>query len=158
MFKAHFLFGLLLLTACTSPPAEHATATLVMLRQQANLCFLNLKDDPELAAIGYFVALESLYEDDAHYELLNNSDFPTLWEKVIIDKWAIKLEQCYKLKRETYLYESRGVVRCLSNLESDQKSLVRNLVGGKLTYGQFATNYYFAYSNHTRFGHNGCDE
>jgi hypothetical protein len=157
MPKAHFLVGLLFLSGCASSVVEQTNAPLMLLKQQSNLCFLNLKDDPELAYIADYVALESLYEDEAHFELLNNSDFPTLTEIAVINKWAAKLERCYKIKRETYVHEEPGVVRCLVKLENEQKSWVQTLASGKITYGQFATSYYFAYSNNRRKGHNGCD-
>ena len=107
--------------------------------------------------ISDYVALESLYEEETRFELLNNSELPTLVESEVIYIWASKLDECYKIKRDSYMHEAPGVVRCLAKLENEQKSLVQKLASGKLTYGQFATMYYFAYSNNRMVGPNGCD-
>jgi hypothetical protein len=98
----------------------------------------DLKTDPQLNAISDKVTLDTAYDRDMYFDLLNIEDVPTAAEKVVIKKWALKLERCYKIKAQGYAYEPRQVAIWAAALDSDQLVLILELQKGNLSYGKFA--------------------
>ncbi len=138
MAKAHFLVGLLFLSGCSSLFVEQPKGPWAELKQQSRQCLMDLKNDRELRIIANKVTLESTYERDTYFELLNIKDHPTSGEKIAIKKWASKLERCDEIKAEGYAYEPAGVARWSAALDNEQQALVLELAQGELSYGEFA--------------------
>lgn len=157
MTKAYLFFGLVFLSACTTAPvdmkgdaslpadeaessssaADTKADSLESLQKKYRLCFKSLRKDPELKSIANKVTLEGSYEKDPNYELMRNSDDPTAEEKIIIRKWASKLDSCYKIKAESYTYLSTEIASLSAEADSEQQVLVMELSRGHLTFGQF---------------------
>ncbi len=138
MPKAHFLVGLLFLSGCSSLFVEQPKGAWAELKQQSRQCLMDLKDDRELAIIADKVTLESVYERDTYFELLNIKGHPTSDEKIAIKLWAAKLERCDRIKAESYAYEPEAVARWSAALDNEQLALVLELSKGNLGYGEFA--------------------
>lgn len=138
MSKAHFLASLLFLTGCSSLFVEQPKDPWMKLKQESRLCFMDLKSDRELKAIEDKVTLESVYDRDVYFELLNIEERPTANEKAAIKKWLSKLERCYGINSESYAYEPKNIAIWSAASDSEQLSLVLELSRGNLSYGQFA--------------------
>jgi hypothetical protein len=138
MSKAYFLVGLLLLSGCASWFVEQPKGPWAELKQQSRQCLRGLEYDRELRGIADKVTLGSLYDRDEYFELLSIKDRPTAKEKIIIKKWAAKLELCYKIKAASYAYEPPGVAKWSAAADSEQLMLVFELSRGNLRYGEFA--------------------
>lgn len=138
MLKALVLSILLLLAGCSSLFEEQPQGPWAITKQESRHCFMDLKSDRELKAIRDKVTLDSVYDRDAYFELLNIEDLPTSSEKAAIKKWSSKLERCYKIKSESYAYEPRNVAVWSAAADSEQLALVLELSKGSLSYGEFA--------------------
>lgn len=138
MPKAHFLVGLLFLSGCSSLFVEQPKGPWAELKRQSRQCLMDLKNDRELRIIANKVTLESAYDRETYFELLNIKDRPTKDEKIAIKKWASKLELCDEIKAESYAYEPVGVAAWSAALDSEQQALVLELSRGALSYGEFA--------------------
>jgi hypothetical protein len=138
ILKSSFLIALLLLSGCSSLLEEQPKGPWAMLKKDTRQCLMDLKSDSELKSIANKVTLESHYDRDAYFELLNIEDFPTSAEKKVIKKWELKLERCFKIKAESYTYEPVKVAMWSAASDSEQLSLVLELAKGSLKYGEFA--------------------
>jgi hypothetical protein len=98
----------------------------------------DLKTDPQLEIIADKVTLDTVYDRDAYFELLNIEAFPSATEKAAIKKWSSKLERCYKIKAQGYAYEPQNVALWSAALDSEQMVLILELHKGNLSYAQFA--------------------
>jgi hypothetical protein len=138
MRKALVLPILLLLAGCSSLFEEQPQGPWAITKQEAHHCFSDLKSDRELRAIRDKVTLDSIYDRDAYFELLNIEDLPTSSEKAVIKKWSSKLERCYRIKSGSHAYEPRNVAIWSAAADSEQLALVLELSKGSLSYGEFA--------------------
>lgn len=138
MPKARFLVCLLFLTGCSSLFVEQPKDPWAELKQQSRQCLLDLKNDRELMGIANKVTLESTYDRDSYFELLNIKGHPTPDEKIAIKKWASKLGHCHEIKAESYAYEPVAVAKWSAALDNEQQALVLELSKGNLSYGEFA--------------------
>lgn len=138
MFRVFLLAGFLLLSGCSGLFEKQPKGPWAILKHESRQCLANLKNDPELDAIADKVTLDSVYDRDEYFDLLNIENRPTAIEKIAIKKWASKLERCYKIKARGYAYEPRDVALWSAALDSDQMVLVLELQKGIHTYAQFA--------------------
>jgi hypothetical protein len=138
MSGVFFLAGMLLLSGCTGLFEKQPQSPWAIIKHESRQCLSDLKNDPQLSAIAGKVTLDTAYDRDAYFDLLNIEDVPTSTEKIAIKKWALKLENCYKIKAEGYAYESRDVALWSAALDSDQLVLILELQKGNLSYGKFA--------------------
>lgn len=138
MSKAPFLVAAFFLSGCSTWFVEQPKTPWESLKQQSRQCLSNLKSDRELASIARKVTLDTPYERDTYFELLNIKETPSSKEKVVIGKWASKLESCYKINSESYAYEPSAIAVLSAALDSEQLSLVLELAKGGLSYGEFA--------------------
>lgn len=138
MLKALTPAVLLLLAGCSSIFEEQPKGPWAIAKQESRNCFTDLKSDRELKAIRDKVTLDSVYDRDAYFELLNIEDLPTSNEKAAIRKWSSRLERCYKIKSQSYAYEPRNVAIWSAAEDSEQLMLVSELLKGGLSYGEFA--------------------
>jgi hypothetical protein len=136
--RVFLLAFLLLLAGCSSFFEEQPKGPWAITKQESRHCFSDLKSDRELKAIEGKVTLDSIYDRDAYFELLNIEDLPSPKEKAVIRKWSSKLERCYKIKSESYVYEPRNVAIWSAAADSEQLLLVSELSKGNLSYGEFA--------------------
>ncbi len=133
-----FLPFWLLISGCSSLLVEQPKGPWAILKQETHQCLANLKSDPELKLIAKKVTLDSHYDRDEYFELQSIEALPGPREKVVIKKWATKLEQCYKLRAESYAYEPAGVALLSAASDSEQLALILELSKGNLSYGDFA--------------------
>jgi hypothetical protein len=138
MFKVFFLASLLLLSGCSGLFEKQPQSPWAIIKRESRQCLSDLKTDPQLGAISDKVTLDTAYDRDMYFDLLNIEDVPTASEKVVIRKWALKLERCYKIKAQGYAYEPRNVAIWAAALDSDQLVLILELQKGNLSYGKFA--------------------
>jgi hypothetical protein len=133
-----FLPALLFLSGCSSLFVEQPKGPWAILKQESHQCLANLKSDPELKPIVKKVTLDTHYDRDEYFELQSIEAQPSPREKVVIKKWATKLERCYKLRAESYAYEPAGVAMLSAASDSEQLVLILELSKGNLSYGDFA--------------------
>lgn len=138
MLNALVLAVLFLLAGCSSLFEEQPQGPWAIAKQEARYCFSDLKSDRELKAIREKVTLDSVYDRDVYFELLNIEDLPTSNEKAVIKKWSSRLERCYKIKSGSYAYEPRNVAIWSAAADSEQLVLVSEFSRGGLSYGEFA--------------------
>jgi hypothetical protein len=138
MSKALFLAGLLFLSGCSGLFEKQPKGPWATLKHEYRQCLKDLKNDSELDAIADKVTLDTVYDRDEYFDLLSIEDKPTRKEKVAIRNWATKLEHCYKIKAQSYVYEPHNVALWSAALDSDQLVLILELHKGKLSYGKFA--------------------
>lgn len=138
MTRVHFLAVLLSLSGCSSLFVEQPKGPWAILKQESQQCQTKLKTDQELKLIANKVTLDSHYDRDEYFELQSIEALPSPREKVVIKKWASKLERCYKIRAESYAYEPAGVAMWSVASDSEQLALVLELSKGNLSYGDFA--------------------
>jgi hypothetical protein len=138
MYKTIFLIGLLILSGCSGLFEKQPKGPWAILKHESRQCLSDLNQDSELSAIADKVTLDSVYDRDSYFDLLGIEEIPTAKEKVVIKKWAGKLERCYRIKAQSYAYEPRNVAFWSAALDSDQLVLVMELHKGNLSYGKFA--------------------
>ena len=138
MLKVVLLASLLLVSGCSGFLEKQPTTRWAILKQESRKCLADLKSDPQLAIIADKVTLDSIYDRDVYFELLNIEEFPSTLEKSAIKKWSAKLERCYKIKAQGYAYEPQNVAIWSAALDSDQLVLILELYKGNLSYAQFA--------------------
>lgn len=136
---APFIVGLLFLSGCSSMFEEQPKGPWASIKKEYRQCLLNLKADPELKPIANKVSLESHYDRDEYFELQDITGVPTPKEKIVIKKWASKLERCYKIKAESYAFEPANVATWSAASDKEQLALVSELSKGNMSYGDFAT-------------------
>jgi hypothetical protein len=138
MRHAPFLIALLFLSGCSSLFVEQPKGPWAIIKHESHQCLANLKSDPELKPIAKKVTLDSHYDREEYFDLLTIEELPTSKEKVVIRKWATKLERCYRIKSESYAYEPPGVGMLSAASDSEQLVLIQELAKGSLSYGEFA--------------------
>ncbi|MBI5889216.1 MAG: hypothetical protein HZB47_00880 [Nitrosomonadales bacterium] len=138
MLRVFLLIALLFLPGCANWFVEQPKGPWAILRHEFHQCLSNLKDDSELRPIAGKVTLDTLYDRDEYFDLLNIEESPSAKEKIAIRKWASKLERCYKIQAESYAYEPPEVAKWSAATDSEQILLVWELYKGNLSYGQFA--------------------
>ena len=136
--RVFYLAGLLLLSGCSGLFEKQPQSPWAIIKHESRQCLADLKNDPQLNAIADKVTLDTAYDRDTYFDLLNIEDVPTATEKLAIRKWAVKLERCYKIKAQGYPYEPRNVAIWSAALDSDQLVLILELQKGNLSYGKFA--------------------
>jgi hypothetical protein len=138
MSKTIFLVGLLMLSGCSSLFEKQPEGPWAILKHESRRCLSDLNHDAELSAIADKVTLDSVYDRDSYFDLLGIEEIPTAKEKVVIKKWASKLERCYRIKAQSYAYEPHNVALWSAALDSDQLTLVMELYKGNVSYSKFA--------------------
>lgn len=138
MSRVFFVAGLLLLSGCSSLFQKQPQSPWALIKHESQQCLSDLKNDSQLSAISDKVSLDTAYDRDSYFDLLNIEDTPTPAEKAAIKTWALKLERCYKIKAQGYAYEPRDVAIWSAALDSDQLVLILELQKGSLSYGKFA--------------------
>ena len=103
MYKTIFLVGLLMLSGCSDLFEKQPKGPWAILKQESRKCLSDLSHDSELSAIADKVTLDSVYDRDTYFDLLGIEEVPTAKEKVVIKKWAMKLERCYRIKSRAML-------------------------------------------------------
>ena len=141
MYKVGLMAGLVFLSGCASSPKVQTAKPWDSISEQAAQCFYDLEKDAELASIASKVMLvHSLeYAKEPHPEFTKIKDFPNSEERKVIQKWATKLDACYKIRALHYVYESPRVAKLSAESDIEQQSLVTELCKGKLSFGQFAS-------------------
>ncbi len=140
MFKVGLLFGFVFLSGCASTLGGQTAKPWDLLSEQAAQCFYGLEKDAELATIANKVMLiHSLeYAKETNQEFTKIRELPNPEELKVIQKWAAKLEVCYKIRAAHHAYESPRVVMASIESDAEQQLLVTELYKGKLSFGQFA--------------------
>lgn len=140
MSKVGLLLGLVVLSGCASTPEGQTAKQWDLLSEQAAQCFYDLEKDAELASIANKVMLvHSLeYAKETSQEFTKISEFPNPEELKVIQKWAAKLEVCYKIRAAHHVYESPRIVMASIESDAEQQLLVTELYKGKLSFGHFA--------------------
>jgi hypothetical protein len=138
MSKVFLLAGLLLVSGCSSLFEKQPTGPWAILKHESRQCLADLKKDPQFEVIADKVTLDSVYDRDVYFELLNIEAFPSATEKMAIKKWSSKLEHCNRIKAQGYAYEPRNVAIWSAASDSDQLVLILELYKGNLNYAQFA--------------------
>jgi hypothetical protein len=138
MHKTIFLIGLLILSGCSDLFEKQPKDPWTILKRESRQCLSDMNHDSELSAIADKVTLDSVYDRDSYFDLLGIEEIPSAKEKVVIRKWATKLERCYRIKSRSYAYEPHNVALWSAASDSDQLALVMELHRGSLSYGKFA--------------------
>ncbi|MDO8991114.1 MAG: hypothetical protein Q7U91_15935 [Sideroxyarcus sp.] len=136
--NAFLLAGALLVSGCSSLFVEQPKGPWAILKHEYRQCLTDLGNDSELRSIADKVTLDSYYDRDSYFDLLGIEKKPTAKEKVVIKKWATKLEHCNKIRADSFAYEPAGVAMWSAAADKEQLALVQELSRGNMAYGDFA--------------------